>query len=107
MPEYTNSVIASRDTNISPREAYDTIRDRASPRSKAERDAGRVLDLGAGAGASTKLLSDIGWREVVAVDPSSLAWDRYSAGGAPDCSSQLECIQMGGAHSMGADSRVA
>ena len=81
-PEYTNSVTASRDTNISPREAYDTIRERASPRSKAEVELGRVLDLGAGAGASTKLLSDIGWREVVAVDPSNLAWERYSAGSA-------------------------
>lgn len=81
-PEYTNSVTASRDTNISPREAYDTIRERASPRSRAEVELGRVLDLGAGAGASTKLLSDIGWREVVAVDPSNLAWERYSAGSA-------------------------
>ena len=50
--EYTNSIVASRDTNISPREVYDTI---ASDYLKnvldvVKRDGGvaRALDVGAG-----------------------------------------------------------
>ena len=81
--EYTNSIIASKDTNISPKEVYDTIRLRCSPESPALRTSGRALDLGAGAGASTQALFELGWPEVVAVDPSRVAWDRYAGESLP------------------------
>jgi len=77
--EYSNSVVASRDTNVSPREVYDTIRDMCRPPDGAT----RALDLGAGAGASTQTLLDLGWRDVVAVDPSRAAWDRFVGKSAP------------------------
>ena len=35
--EYSNSVVASRDTNVSPREVYDTIRDKCRPPDGATR----------------------------------------------------------------------
>ena len=84
-PELSNSIIASRDTNVSPREIYDNLRSLQpiKPQSilgpSAPIRAGRALDLGAGAGVSTQILWDAGWGEVVAVDASRLAWDRYAA----------------------------
>ena len=77
--EFTNAVIASRDTNVSPAEVYQTIRERCAVRDADARSGRtRALDLGAGAGASTQMLWDLGWREIVAVDPSRLAWDRFA-----------------------------
>jgi len=65
--------VASRDTNVSPREAYDIIADRAVlPKGLP---CARALDLGAGAGVSTQLLWLNGFRSIEAVDPSRVAWD--------------------------------
>ena len=93
--EYTNSITASRDTNISPLEAYDVIRQRIPP-AAAYTSAGlsaasaaatttttttslvvpRVLDVGAGAGLSTSILfHELGYRNVDAVDWSDEAWN--------------------------------
>lgn len=70
LQEYTNSITASRDTNISPAEAYDVIRDRIP-----ERLGGIAADLGAGAGLSTSLLYKKGYTNLFAVDWSKTAWD--------------------------------
>lgn len=68
--EYTNSITASKDTNISPAEAYDTIRDRIPLKKN-----GFALDLGAGAGLSTQVLYERGYTTIDAVDWSILAWE--------------------------------
>lgn len=68
--EYTNSITASRDTNISPAEAYDVILERIP-----ERPGGVAADLGAGAGLSTSLLYKKGYTNLFAVDWSKTAWD--------------------------------
>lgn len=81
VPELSNSIVASRDTNISPKEIYIQLRDEKDlrpERNGASDGDGRVLDLGAGAGVSTQALWDVGWRKVTAVDPSRLAWDRFA-----------------------------
>ena len=84
-PELSNSITASRDTNVSPKEIYDFLRSEKSLRPEAivQRSGinrvGRALDLGAGAGVSTSVLWDAGWETVVAVDPSRLAWDKYTS----------------------------
>ena len=90
--EYTNSIIASRDTNISPKEVYDSIDsqyikyplEKLRERQKHQAGAGaaqqrqpRALDVGAGAGVSTQVLWDMGYREIDAVDWSGKAWERY------------------------------
>ena len=76
--EYTNSITASRDTNISPREAYDIIRERI-PKAKSasgQQQELRVLDVGAGAGVSTQVLyEELGYTGIDAVDWSADAWD--------------------------------
>lgn len=70
--EYTNSITASRDTNISPREAYDVLREHIP----ATRNGGYAVDLGAGAGLSTSVLyNEKGYTRVAAVDWSRTAWD--------------------------------
>lgn len=69
--EYTNSITASRDTNISPKEAYDTILQ------YVPKGEGRALDLGAGAGLSTSYLYRQGYTTIDAVDWSRDAWDRF------------------------------
>ena len=73
--EYTNSVTASRDTNISPFEAYDVIQSAFS--NKLDKRNMRALDLGAGAGASTELLWKLGYHNIDAVDWSGKAWDKF------------------------------
>ena len=85
-PELSNSIVASRDTNVSPKEIYDhlkLIEDEIGAKAilgdGSALASGRCLDLGAGAGVSTQTLWDMGWRDVVAVDPSRLAWDRFAA----------------------------
>jgi len=87
--EYTNSLVASRDTNISPKEVYDTI---ASDYLKEAFDAAmakgrggnnnyhgspRALDVGAGAGVSTEVLYNLGYHEIDALDWSGAAWEKY------------------------------
>ncbi|KAL7525985.1 hypothetical protein ACHAWF_001587 [Thalassiosira exigua] len=81
--EYTNSIVASRDTNISPKEVYDTI---ASDYLKEAYDAAtkgggerspRALDVGAGAGVSTEVLYNLGFRDINALDWSGAAWEKY------------------------------
>lgn len=90
--EYTNSIVASRDTNISPKEVYDSIESQyikyplEKLREQQQRQAGagatqqrqpRALDVGAGAGVSTQVLWDMGYREIAAVDWSGKAWERF------------------------------
>lgn len=70
--EYTNSITASRDTNISPKEAYDTILLQIPIVQN-----GAALDLGAGAGVSTTYLYQRGYTTIDAVDWSRDAWDTY------------------------------
>ena len=86
--EYTNSITASRDTNLSPAEAYDVIRQHIPPvddddddddsnaSSSSSSPRRRALDLGAGAGLSTQVLYEtLGYHHIDAVDWSSTAWD--------------------------------
>ena len=79
--EYTNSIIASRDTNISPKEVYDTLQSDflkeaylAAKREKGSDYVPRALDVGAGAGVSTEVLYKLGFRNIEAVDWSGSAW---------------------------------
>ena len=81
LKEYTNSIVASRDTNISPKEVYDTI---SSTYLQEAYDAAiqsntipRALDIGAGAGVSTEVLYKLGYKEIDAFDWSGVAWTRY------------------------------
>ena len=61
-PNYSSAIVASRDTNVSPREAYDIIAERALlPKGVP---CARALDLGAGAGVSTQLLWLNGFRSI-------------------------------------------
>lgn len=72
--ELTNSIIASRDTNISPLEVYDTLRSRLRRNENGNKDA-RALDVGAGAGVSTQVLFEqLGYSNIDAVDWSGDAW---------------------------------
>ena len=85
--EYTNSITASRDTNISPKEVYDSIESQSIryPLEKlkekeaggAKQRAARALDVGAGAGVSTQVLWDMGYRDIDAFDWSGSAWERF------------------------------
>jgi len=78
--ELTNSIVASRDTNISPAEVYETIL-----RLKKESSDGgpsgstgpspRALDVGAGAGVSTQVIYEqLGYVNIDAIDWSGEAW---------------------------------
>ena len=83
--EYTNSITASRDTNISPKEVYDSIQssyisypiEQLQKRNgtAATRRTPRAFDVGAGAGVSTNTLYLMGYENIEAVDWSSKAWD--------------------------------
>lgn len=73
--EYTNSITASRDTNVSPKEAYDTILKYIPSNKKIGNPKAKALDVGAGAGLSTSYLYDqLGYSFVDAVDWSRDAW---------------------------------
>lgn len=69
--EYTNSIVASRDTNISPKEVYDTL---AKLKTNSTSGNMRALDVGAGAGVSTQVLWDMGYHTIDALDWSGEAW---------------------------------
>ena len=76
--ELTNSIIASRDTNISPAEVYDTIK-RLKKRELNGEVSGsastRALDVGAGAGVSTQtIFQELGFSSIDAIDWSGDAW---------------------------------
>ena len=72
--EYTNSITASRDTNLSPAEAYDVIQQHIPPASDPL--SARALDVGAGAGVSTQVLYEtLGYHHIDAIDWSATAWD--------------------------------
>ena len=75
--EYTNSITASRDTNLSPAEAYDVIRQKIPDNTNTSNGAvRRALDLGSGAGLSTAILcNEKGYTITDAVDWSRTAWD--------------------------------
>ena len=86
--EYTNSIVASRDTNISPAEVYDSIKSEyvSYPLRALRRGRGgkgedlltpRALDVGCGAGVSTQVLWDMGYRSIDALDWSGDAWRRF------------------------------
>ena len=76
--EYTNSIIVSRDTNISPSEVYDSISSSylQYPLLQARQLSRipRAWDVGCGAGVSTQVLWNMGYRDIVALDWSSTAW---------------------------------
>ena len=72
--EYTNSIVASRDTNISPKEVYDTLLT-LQPTTKPSTSL-RALDIGAGAGVSTQVLYEMGYRTIDALDWSGDAWEQ-------------------------------
>lgn len=82
--EYTNSIVASRDTNISPKEVYDTISSEflkeafdAAIKERGESYVPRALDVGSGAGVSTEVLYNLGYHEIDALDWSGSAWEKY------------------------------
>jgi len=90
--EYTNSITASRDTNISPKEVYDSIQSsyirypidqlKLLNQNVSEQQKGqnhqripKALDVGCGAGVSTQYLFAMGYKAIDAIDWSSKAWD--------------------------------
>ena len=82
--EYTNSIVASRDTNISPKEVYDTISSEflmevfdASMKERGSKYVPRALDVGCGAGVSTEVLYNLGYLNIDALDWSGEAWEKY------------------------------
>ncbi len=78
--EYTNSITASRNTNISPKEVYDTLERLQRPPANANTEVSqdgitkRALDVGAGAGVSTQVLWNMGYHNIDAIDWSGEAW---------------------------------
>eukprot|EP00523_Entomoneis_sp_CCMP467_P023408 CAMPEP_0168833086 /NCGR_PEP_ID=MMETSP0727-20121128/2886_1 /TAXON_ID=265536 /ORGANISM="Amphiprora sp., Strain CCMP467" /LENGTH=426 /DNA_ID=CAMNT_0008886379 /DNA_START=34 /DNA_END=1314 /DNA_ORIENTATION=+ len=86
--EYTNSITASRDTNVSPKEAYDSILNYIPPNPTSSSTSTssstatttttspfKALDVGAGAGLSTSYLyNQLGYKVIDAVDWSGDAW---------------------------------
>jgi hypothetical protein len=77
LKEYTNSIVASKDTNVSPKEAYDVLAETIAPMTRKSQDlkSNRALDVGAGAGVSTQTLYEMGFTNMDAVDWSGLAWN--------------------------------
>jgi 2-polyprenyl-3-methyl-5-hydroxy-6-metoxy-1,4-benzoquinol methylase len=79
--EYTNSIVASPDTNISPLEVYETLKQRLIMQQQRGSNSSnesilRALDVGAGAGVSTQVIYDMGYTEIDAVDWSGDAWQK-------------------------------
>jgi len=86
--EYTNSLVASRDTNISPLEVYETIlrlqsntnnnNTTTSTTANTEKKKHlRALDVGAGAGVSTQVIyQQLGYTTIDAIDWSAEAWNQ-------------------------------
>lgn len=80
--ELTNSIVASRDTNISPLEVYETILRLKKPElddkgsgSNSALYTARALDVGAGAGVSTQVIfQELGYTNIDAIDWSGDAW---------------------------------
>lgn len=80
--ELTNSIVASRDTNISPAEVYETIlrlkNENSDARTSGSTSTGtppRALDVGAGAGVSTQVIYEqLGYVNIDALDWSGEAW---------------------------------
>jgi protein-L-isoaspartate O-methyltransferase len=80
--EYTNSIVASRDTNISPLEVYDTILQLKTKQQQQDTGSSgnnnnlRALDVGAGAGVSTQVIyQQLGYINIDAIDWSGDAWN--------------------------------
>jgi hypothetical protein len=75
--ELNNAITASRDTNISPLEVYETIlrlKERGNG-STSDRCTARALDVGAGAGVSTQVIfQELGYANIDAIDWSGDAW---------------------------------
>eukprot|EP00520_Triparma_pacifica_P016583 CAMPEP_0118636308 /NCGR_PEP_ID=MMETSP0785-20121206/2550_1 /TAXON_ID=91992 /ORGANISM="Bolidomonas pacifica, Strain CCMP 1866" /LENGTH=161 /DNA_ID=CAMNT_0006527419 /DNA_START=345 /DNA_END=830 /DNA_ORIENTATION=+ len=78
----TNSYFASRDTNISPLEAYSVLNQTQITsaaeyaRNTLERTP-RAMDVGCGAGVSTEVLWNLGYKEIDAIDWSGEAWNKF------------------------------
>ena len=74
--ELTNSIVASRDTNISPAEVYETIkRLKKGELNGSGATNARALDVGAGAGVSTQVIfQELGYSNIDALDWSGDAW---------------------------------
>lgn len=83
LKEYTNSITASKDTNVSPKEAYDVLAETMLPVARTissttigkHPNANRALDVGAGAGVSTQTLYEMGFTTMDAIDWSGTAWN--------------------------------
>ena len=78
------AITASRDTNISPLEVYETIlrlKERGNG-STSDRYTARALDVGAGAGVSTQVIfQELGYTNIDAIDWSGDAWRNNVVGG--------------------------
>jgi len=73
--ELTNSIVASRDTNISPAEVYETIKRLKKGGLNGGETSARALDVGAGAGVSTQVMyQELGYSNIDALDWSGDAW---------------------------------
>ena len=99
LKEYTNSITASKDTNVSPKEAYDVIKDTIQPIANSistptnnnnNVNAKRALDVGAGAGVSTQTLYDMGFTTLDAIDWSGTAWNENVV----ECPSSVQFYEM-------------
>jgi hypothetical protein len=79
--EYTNSIIVSRDTNISPAEVYDSISSSLLQyplqQAQQQKRIPKAWDVGCGAGVSTQVLWNMGYQDIIAIDWSSTAWETF------------------------------
>ena len=85
LKEYTNSIVVSKDTNVSPKEAYEVLAETIAPilttrqsdkdQQQQHPNRNRALDVGAGAGVSTQTLYEMGYTNLDAVDWSCSAWN--------------------------------